>query len=376
MEGVDETENTYRFRQFDPGRCQEGTFRMMEFEGVKGVQATLCRPKDQASKSWTSTITDARGLIVVQPTLEGQRVCVKKEGDQHSVVTEMGKDITDSFPGLWKAMAQLNDVELECIWNESTSDPTLYVYDFVHHDKDARIDPYLLRLQQLNKALPAEGPGIKMVLIPTRVSIGKESLQKAIDWTCEQIPSETASLIHPVDSSHEIIIRLENNDDTNVTLEPDDSSRGCNTDSVSSTEAQKSEEAADEETDTQVAFLAKGSDEEKVAYGIVLQPDTIDYQGDIVRADEIQRVAWHYLEHRHIGKEHVGSPREDCFVVESYIAPMDFCFDGQDEGTQVLKGSWVLAVRVPDELWKKVKLGELTGFSIQGEGRRRPIRVA
>ena len=39
------TGNTWRFRQFDPGRCQAGSFRTIDFRGVAGVQAVVCRPK-------------------------------------------------------------------------------------------------------------------------------------------------------------------------------------------------------------------------------------------------------------------------------------------------------------------------------------------
>lgn len=40
---VDETEDSFRFRQFDPGRCQEGSFRTIEI--MKGVKAVICRPE-------------------------------------------------------------------------------------------------------------------------------------------------------------------------------------------------------------------------------------------------------------------------------------------------------------------------------------------
>ena len=56
-------------------------------------------------------------------------------------------------------------------------------------------------------------------------------------------------------------------------------------------------------------------------------------------------------------------------VLESFLAPTDFTL-GE---TSVRKGTWLLAVRVlGDELWGKVKSGELTGFSIGGSARRVP----
>lgn len=42
---VDETDRYYRFRQFPPSRCQEGTIRTIEL--TDGVKATVCIPKSQ-----------------------------------------------------------------------------------------------------------------------------------------------------------------------------------------------------------------------------------------------------------------------------------------------------------------------------------------
>ena len=56
-------------------------------------------------------------------------------------------------------------------------------------------------------------------------------------------------------------------------------------------------------------------------------------------------------------------------VLESYLAPADFAI-GE---VRVRKGTWLLAVRVlSDELWERVKSGDLTGFSIGGSARRVP----
>lgn len=43
----------------------------------------------------------------------------------------------------------------------------------------------------------------------------------------------------------------------------------------------------------------------------------------------------------------------------------------------IAKGTWLLAVRVlSDDLWRRVKDGELTGFSIGGSARRVPEPTA
>lgn len=46
-EKVDETENSWRFRQFEPGECQGDSFRTIEL--TEGVSAVICRPKEGRS---------------------------------------------------------------------------------------------------------------------------------------------------------------------------------------------------------------------------------------------------------------------------------------------------------------------------------------
>jgi DNA adenine methylase len=109
--------------------------------------------------------------------------------------------------------------------------------------------------------------------------------------------------------------------------------------------------------------------ERQIVYGIVLQPGVIDKQGDKISADEIEKAAHKYaLTPMVIGKGHKEQIKAK--PVETYIAPIDFELGGQE----VLKGSWVMAVKVMDtELWTMVKEGEFTGFSIGAYGRKRKV---
>jgi hypothetical protein len=126
-----------------------------------------------------------------------------------------------------------------------------------------------------------------------------------------------------------------------------------------------------------LAFLSTASErtvplvkaaEERMVYGIVLEPETVDAQGDIYDAATIRQAAHIFMEkfgglglmHRYIIN---GSAR----ILETWIAPCDLDLNG----TAVRKGTWLLAVRViDDDLWKAVKEGEFTGFSIGGSARR------
>jgi len=61
---VDETEISFRFRQFDPDECQAGSFRVITLS--KGVQGTICRPKSQKESTHENdSLQNVRGLSVL-----------------------------------------------------------------------------------------------------------------------------------------------------------------------------------------------------------------------------------------------------------------------------------------------------------------------
>ncbi len=109
--------------------------------------------------------------------------------------------------------------------------------------------------------------------------------------------------------------------------------------------------------------ISKVDEEKRLVYGIVLEPDTVDAQDDIISHEEIEQTAHAFLANsRVVYKEH-ESRVEDCHVVESYIAPADL--------GDVKKGSWVMVTHVGnDDLWGQLKKGELTGYSIRGYAHR------
>jgi len=103
------------------------------------------------------------------------------------------------------------------------------------------------------------------------------------------------------------------------------------------------------------------NDERRIVFGPVLIPDEPDTDGDVVSAEQIEKVAHKFVEdYGNIDLQHslnnVGK------LVESYILPMDI---DVGDGNIVPKGSWMMGVRVTDDdAWQAVKDGKLTGFSI------------
>lgn len=107
-------------------------------------------------------------------------------------------------------------------------------------------------------------------------------------------------------------------------------------------------------------------DEQQLIYGVVLEPEQVDAQGDIISAEEIEKTAHLYLKRsRIVGDRHIK--KAEASVVESYIAPTDFTLNDE----LVIKGSWVLVTKIEDEqLWQEVKQGSYNAFSIGAYGKR------
>ena len=112
-------------------------------------------------------------------------------------------------------------------------------------------------------------------------------------------------------------------------------------------------------------------DEERIVFGIVMEPDATDTQGDFQREEVIRRAAHWYMEnHQNVGLQHKLMLGDGARVLESYIARSDT----EINGVAIRKGTWLMAVRIlDDETWAGVKSGTITGFSIGGRGHREPI---
>lgn len=110
--------------------------------------------------------------------------------------------------------------------------------------------------------------------------------------------------------------------------------------------------------------ILKQDASQQIAYGIVYEPLVKDAHDDYMTAEEIEKAAHIFLkDYRQIDKQHDFTSQVGD-VIESYIAPADFELGGQ----LVTKGTWVMAVKVADEVWSGIQKGEFTGFSLAGMG--------
>jgi DNA adenine methylase len=115
--------------------------------------------------------------------------------------------------------------------------------------------------------------------------------------------------------------------------------------------------------------ILKADEDEKKVTGVVLEPDTFDAQKTIIKEKVITKAAEKFLSDYNkatkLGLQH-KSFKKKFDLLQSYIAPMDFSIKDKI----VKKGSWIIIVKVLDnEIWKKIKKGEITGFSIGGKAK-------
>ena len=121
--------------------------------------------------------------------------------------------------------------------------------------------------------------------------------------------------------------------------------------------------------------IAKSNEEQQTVTGIVLQPEVVDGQGDIMSADVIQDAAHAFLmnfnKKTKLGIQHQIFKASQLALVESWITPMNLVIGVNS----VKQGSWIMTVKVLDsKIWEKVKQGAITGFSIGGKARVIPVK--
>ncbi len=146
------------------------------------------------------------------------------------------------------------------------------------------------------------------------------------------------------------------------------------------------EEVDEEETETEYTNeenvvksiyvpLLKANNEERTVTGVVLQPEVVDAQGDIMSIDVIRKAAHRFLSKYNkatkLGLMHKYFGNLGFELYESWIAPQAVSING----TIVKEGSWIMTVYVnSNKIWNMVKSGKLTGFSIGGKAKAKKIK--
>ena len=114
--------------------------------------------------------------------------------------------------------------------------------------------------------------------------------------------------------------------------------------------------------------ILKADDEQRMVYGwasVVTDKGepVVDRQGDVIEPDTLVRAVNKFMEHVRVGKEmHKGE--QIGAVIHSMPVTKEI---GESLGIQSDREGWVVAFKVyNDDVWAKVKSGELAAFSIGG----------
>ncbi len=214
--------------------------------------------------------------------------------------------------------------------------------------KAAKWAAMLAEMEQEAEAVPVEEPATKAALVPADVQTEQAIGTEQHSCTCPACGAEA------------------------------DSDKACAFTPCPKCEAKmedakpKSEEG--KTAKSEYAMIAKSDKAQQKVWAVVLEPGRVDAQGDWMTPQEVEKAAHKWLaEYGKHGLRHKGEVTGDIRPIESYLAPTAFNLGVQE----VPKGAWVLGVHIAkEEIWKQVESGELSGFSIQGWGKRRPKTLA
>jgi hypothetical protein len=106
--------------------------------------------------------------------------------------------------------------------------------------------------------------------------------------------------------------------------------------------------------------VLKFDEEEQIVMGVVYAPDMPDSHGDFMTAEEVKKACYAFMTRGDMTCVDImhDNKRYGCEIVECFIVR-----DGDPDFP--LPGAWVAAVHCPNEIWARVKDGELNGFSME-----------
>jgi len=120
----------------------------------------------------------------------------------------------------------------------------------------------------------------------------------------------------------------------------------------------------------EVSELKKVDEELQIVWGEVYVPGFPDSDGDFMTAEGVRDMAYAFMAKGGVNKvdvQHDGK-ESGSYIVESFVA--------REGDPDFIAGAWVAAVKVEDQdLWDKIKKGELNGFSIGGRGFKKPTTI-
>ena len=125
---------------------------------------------------------------------------------------------------------------------------------------------------------------------------------------------------------------------------------------------------------TRLVCKADDAVERHYVFGVVLEPDTVDRQGDYYSVETVEDACHRFNRKLAIegqgprqGHQHRKNRRfstDEVLILESYVALVDMEIEGQ----AVKRGTWLMRSEIlSPAIWAKITRGELTGYSIFGD---------
>lgn len=129
--------------------------------------------------------------------------------------------------------------------------------------------------------------------------------------------------------------------------------------------------------------FAATDEEKRIVLGVAMLPHQKIIRKDKITGEPyyvffspetIKMIADKYMKNqytRNNDTEHDGKAVEDIYVTESWIVEDEKYDKSRKYGFEVPIGSWMVAMKIPktpkgEEVWQKIKAGELNGFSVSG----------
>lgn len=116
------------------------------------------------------------------------------------------------------------------------------------------------------------------------------------------------------------------------------------------------------------SFIIKQDDDKRLVTCVVYEPFVKDTHGDYMLPEDIEKAAHEFMAKYGEGSDiQHDNKKANVDIVESWVAKTDTTVGGQE----IKKGTWMATARVNDDLiWKSIKDGVLTGFSMGGTAQK------
>ena len=124
------------------------------------------------------------------------------------------------------------------------------------------------------------------------------------------------------------------------------------------------------------ARLVKQDAAQQKVWGVVMEPQRVDTQGDYEERDAIERACHQFMADYRLHKANLGHSHERPMMDDEAVLCENYCTPGPATigGERVPAGTWVQAWHLKSApLWDAVLKGEMTGFSFGGTGVREPM---